>query len=411
MKLSNTNQSLGIAIADQKIYAVILEENGSKKNLKGFAKKDLPEQSLILGKPITKNVLEKSIADLVKVLGREARLSGAVSLAIPESHVFVHSFLYHEASGSDKQTVVYDELAKVLPIDIANLQISFAQEQDKITAVAVEKTNLEVLINGFRESGIQVDKANTESICVARAIQENNKNNLLIIDVGEFRSYVTLFDSNGLAETVLLSVRPASIHDAIANRFNVSEKSATLMRKTSGLDPASGRGEVCMFLQDELAPMREELTKTIKRFSEKSKTKLKKAIILGSIADTPSLGEYIQKAIGVRVELADSWRDIENVPKHIQRESDYTAALGAALYGLDADNVGINLINSETKAEMEITADAGIFKRALWRLPDIITQSKLYVTRSRERVLIVVALGVFVVAVMAALATLLLALR
>lgn len=400
---SKKNQSLGIAISDQKIYAVILENDGSKKILKAFAKKELPAQALILGQPPEKKYFEKIIEELLKSLGKDSYLSDTVSFAMPESHVFVHTFLFYETPDLNKQKIIDEELKKVLPIDFSLLRTGFIEEKNKIIVAATETINLDAFIDGFRSAKIQIDKINVESLCVTRAIQENNKNNLLFIDIGEYRSYVIFFDDNGFAQTVLLSSRASNIHEAIASRFNLSEEAARLTRKTSGLDPESGKGEVCMFLQDELNPIREEMAKSIERFSKKSKIKFRKAILFGAIADTPNIGEYFQKAINVRIELADTWRNIENVPKHLQRESEYAAALGSAISCFDVDGININFINSETKAETETTinADSSFFLRAMSKFKDAIKQRWLYVIHSKERILITASIIIFIIILIA----------
>ncbi|MEK9175009.1 MAG: pilus assembly protein PilM [Patescibacteria group bacterium] len=393
--MPSTKNSLGIAISDQKIYAVVLASDGPTTTLKAFAKKELPIDALILGRPPEKQYLEKIVTELLSALGKNNYLSSAVSFAIPESHVFVHSFLSIESSDTNKQKIVNEELANILPIDIANLHTSFFQEQNKIIATAVEKTNLNTFIAIFQKAGIQIDKINVESLSAARAIQKDSKKNILLMDIGEFRSYVIFFDDNGFSESVLLSNRAISINNAIAKRFDVSEESAISMRKTSGLDPESGKGEVCMFLQDELSPIREELLKALERFSQKSKTKLKKAVIFGNIADTPNIGEYFQTAIKVRVELADPWEGIEKVPKRVQRESDYAAALGVALGSFNIDDTSINFVGNT--AQEEIAVDASLFKRTTITLKNAIKQAIFYVTYSKERILLICLIVLIIV--------------
>lgn len=288
---------------------------------------------------------QQKLADALKTLYSSVDLKNKdVVVAIPESSVFTRFLELPGVKDDEIESAVFYQTKEFLPIPVDEVQMSFIKvgfneekNAPRVLVVAAPRKVVDIYINVCDMAGLRPIAIETESIAMGRAMyRATQKNHLVMLDFGANTTDMSIMSDGFLAFSQSISIGSDALTQAIVNQFNFEYVQAEEYKRNYGLQPDALEGKVYSTLK----PIMDSIVTEVQRGVEfyKSKTMMtspKDYILSGDGALLPGLQEYISSALGVAVEIADPFVNIE-VPEKLSAVLDkgkpsYSVAVGLGL--------------------------------------------------------------------------------
>lgn len=288
---------------------------------------------------------QQKLADALKTLYSSIDLKKKeVVVAIPESSVFTRFLELPGVKDDEIESAVFYQTKEFLPIPVDEVQMSFIKvgfNKDKnaprVLVVAAPRKVVDIYINVCDQAGLKPVAIETESIAMGRAMYRATQNtHLVMLDFGANTTDMSIMSDGYLVFSQSISIGSDALTQAIVNQFNFEYVQAEEYKRNYGLQPDALEGRVYSTLK----PIMDSITTEVQRGVEfyKSKTMMtapKDYILSGDGALLPGLQGYLSSALGVSVDIADPFVNIE-VPEKFSAvlgkgKPSYSVAVGLGL--------------------------------------------------------------------------------
>lgn len=350
----------GIDISDYSIEVVSLK--GSFRNPRLFAMgRSILEPGLVEdGKILNKEILKKTFSDLIKSPKFGKIKTNRFIFSLPESKSFILIFeLPKDLKKKKELEFIKSQVNQNLPFEIEDLYLDFKikkrDNSKEVFLVAAPKKIVNDYLEIFRSLKLRPLTIETESESLGRSLFRDQKETVLIVDIGARTTNFSIFDAGELRFSSTLEVAGDKFTKGLADGLGISFNEAERFKKKSGLNPGVKKGKSFLILQRDIQKIVLEIRNIEKYFQRKEKKKIEKIILAGGSAMLPLLPQYLKENLEKPVIIGDPWLNINiNILKKKRYFKEaleinpilYSTCIGSALRGLlkNPKRAGTNLI-------------------------------------------------------------------
>ncbi len=292
-------QVIGLNISDFSAEAVILEKNYKTWKVYSFARFRLSPGIVENGQIIQADKLKEELKKLFALGKPHPMKASSVFLSIPDSQVFArvlslpkslrHKDLLLAASNKADEFIPEEKekliaTFKILPVNNGQVEIFYAAAKKELVAAWG---------HFFESMGIDVIGVTMESVSSLAGLADSVKQDIgLLLDIGARTSIASIFDQDGIKDSIVIPIAGNNLTDAIASKLNISHVAAEEKKHTIGMDSSIDQGEIMWILQGQLQPMADELKKFITFYEENTGKKVKNLFLIGGTAQTKGIDKY-----------------------------------------------------------------------------------------------------------------------
>ncbi len=353
--------TFGLDISDYSIEIISLEGTVEKPRLSALGREILEPGIVEDGKILEKEKLEVILRALLEKLKFGKIKTKKLIFALPESKTFLHFFELPEVLEKERiEKEIKLQAMHTFPFPLKELYFDFKVGDKEVLLVAAQKDIVDDYLEVFKNVEIQPIALEIESISLARSLIGNQKETILIADIGARTTNFSLFDQNRLRLSISINIAGDRFNQALMEKSNISFQEAENLKKEIGLDPEKKEGKVFLILQKEIQEIIAEIKKIADYFQNKTGKKIEKVILAGGSAILHHLPEYLAENLEKPVSIGDPWEkiniDILKEKEYFEKALEinpilYATVIGSTLRGLtkEPEKAGINLLPRERK--------------------------------------------------------------
>lgn len=244
------------------------------------------------------NDKEENIQQTVKVLRSLLDKAGVstkkVVASLPNSAVFTSIIDMPALKESELKSAVEFEAKKYIPLPIEEMTLSWtvlektAEGKSKVLLTAVPNVILKSYLRIFELCKLEPVALEIEALALIRAIVGDEKQNILLIDIGAKSSHLNIIENGNLLLTRNIPVGGDTITAKIAESLKVSIARAEQFKKDFGLNQSS---LIPQTIQPVLQTIKTEAKQVMSLYQARGKH-IDKIIIVGGTANLPGLDEF-----------------------------------------------------------------------------------------------------------------------
>ncbi|HOA47455.1 MAG TPA: type IV pilus assembly protein PilM [Candidatus Pacearchaeota archaeon] len=341
---------LGVDIGTTSIKIVELEKNGKKAKLKNYGeyKTSSSKEGLM---PVSTSFLsfsEDKISSIIKEILEETKIEAReanFSLPVFSSFSTVIELPLMEPEEIPGAIRFQSHQYVPVPVEEVVLDWSIIKEEDlalsenkmKVLLVAIPKDVIEKYGKIGEAVGLSIKTLELESFAQARAVIGEDKNPVLILDIGGRTTSITIVDQGFIRLCHSLDFSTFSLIEDLSQRLNISFERAEIFCKEKGL-----KKEI-----DEIAIVAPVLTSIVDKMifgiekainsylSNNPQREIEKIILLGGGALIPGISNYISNKLQKETIIGNPFLNIDYPPvlKSVLEEigPGFATAVGLAL--------------------------------------------------------------------------------
>jgi type IV pilus assembly protein PilM len=272
-------------------------------------------------------------------------------LALPESHVF--STILNIPLQTEKEIKNYLEIegSKIFPRPLSELFYSFVilgpNENNKTEMDVNVVVSGQEFVNGLfaaaKNAGLTVLGIESEAYAIVRALSRSQvlapNDALLVVNVGLVDVDMMVLRNGYVRFSRNVGLGGTTFNKAIAQALAVTEEQAEEYKKSYGLDNVAMEGKIATAMKPVAETLITEVKRTMTFYSSRNSfCEFKKVVFSGGSAVMPGLLAYSAENLGMEVELANPFVNIEFSSRVASRRDEllnlgpmYTVAMGLAL--------------------------------------------------------------------------------
>jgi len=287
-----------------------------------------------------------AVAETIKKLKKEAKIeSQEVALSLHEMNVFTQVFDFPKMSEEELNQAIPWEAENMIPKPLSEVNLDWEiipgvespGGKVKILLVASPTELVKKYLRIIRLADLVPVSLETEFLAIARCLKPiSERGNFLAVNIGFSSTDIAVVRNNYLYTTRSLPSAGESISRSISAGLGLDLAVAEEYKKTYGLSPQL-EGKVAGAIEPILAVILNEIKKAIRFYEEKEQESLKLVVLSGGTCLLPGFSEYLAKALGIEVQIADplSLMGAEEQTRLALRSSSpiFTVAFGLAMRG------------------------------------------------------------------------------
>jgi len=317
-------RSLGIDIGTTNIKIVELSGTLNSINLENYGILEtygyLERNNAVIQTNYFK-LVEETTADLLKKLldvVKPKTKRAIFSLSTFSS--FITSFNLPFVTDKDIIQAVPFEAKKYIPMPLDDLEINWmivekskegGKENSKIVLIATPKELIERYKRIAQLSGLEIVGWEIEGMSIVRALTQNDKDSMIVIDIGTQITNLFVIENGFLINYENLNIGGAEITHIISQSLGVTQQRAEEFKKIKGfkVDPQEmGIVNILMPIVDNFG---NEILRMMDIYHQKYNKDIKKIILSGGTANMPGLDEYFSSFLNVPVEKSWPFKNIK----------------------------------------------------------------------------------------------------
>lgn len=327
-------ETFGLDIGYESLKVVQLKKRGNLFHLVGLGSEKIPSSCIT-----KKEVKEaKKIAEAIKKVKKEAKIEAkAVISGLPESVVFTKILSFPPMSPAELKQAVPFEASSFIPLSPEEAYIDFQvvgtskEGGSEILVIAAPRSLVDSFSEMIKLADCDLVALETKPLAISRALlSEKEKDNILIIDLGAETTSFTVYDGGTIKITTTSSVGGNTVTRAIQKFFKSRREGAERMKREIDLSKKTALREA---IKPDLTSLVSDITNAIKNY--KGHFGQDKEILLiklcGGGANMKGLGPFLEESLGIKTEVGNPFKKIENPPPSPALE--YTTAIGLAERG------------------------------------------------------------------------------
>jgi type IV pilus assembly protein PilM len=397
-------QVIGLNISDFSAEAVILEKASSHWKVYSFSRFRLSPGIVENGQILQAEKLKEELKKLFAQAQPHPMKASSVFLSLPDSHVFARVLsLPKTLRHKDLLLAAQNKAEEFVPEDTNNLIATFKvlpvnNGQAEVFYAAAKKDLVLSWANFFEDMNLDVIGITMESISSLAGLSDQSKQETaLLLDIGSRTTIASIFDKDGIKDSIVIQVAGNSLTDAIAAKLGISHLAAEEKKQQIGMDASIDQGEIMWIIQGQLQPVADELKKFITFHEENTGQKIKNLLLIGGTSQTKGIEKYFGSNLNLTVLTPETIVDYNKfkLAEYLQAVK-YVNAFGLARLAHEA-KVEINFyqtvrVNLQQRVDWQ---NIGLWLKAI--LNFIKNFPKLFKTRLAWFFLVLLFAAVFIV--------------
>ncbi len=397
-------QVIGLNISDFSAEAVILEKASSHWKVHSFSRFRLSPGIVENGQILQAEKLKEELKKLFAQAQPRPMKASSVFLSLPDSHIFARVLsLPKTLRHKDLLLAAQNKAEEFVPEDTNNLIATFKvlpvnNGQAEVFYAAAKKDLVLSWANFFEDMNLDVIGITMESISSLAGLADQSKQETaLLLDIGSRTTIASIFDKDGIKDSIVIQVAGNSLTDAIAAKLGISHLAAEEKKQQIGMDASIDQGEIMWIIQGQLQPVADELKKFITFHEENTGQKIKNLLLIGGTSQTKGIEKYFGSNLNLTVLTPETIVDYNKfkLAEYLQAVK-YVNAFGLARLAYEA-KVEINFyqtvrVNLQQRVDWQ---NIGLWLKAI--LNFIKNFPKLFKTRLAWFFLVLLFAAVFIV--------------
>jgi type IV pilus assembly protein PilM len=301
-------QVIGLNISDFSAEAVILEKASSHWKVYSFSRFRLSPGIVENGQILQAEKLKEELKKLFAQAQPHPMKASSVFLSLPDSHVFARVLsLPKTLRHKDLLLAAQNKAEEFVPEDTNNLIATFKvlplnNGQAEVFYAAAKKDLVLSWANFFEDMNLDVIGITMESISSLAGLADQSKQETaLLLDIGSRTTIASIFDKDGIKDSIVIQVAGNSLTDAIAAKLGISHLAAEEKKQQIGMDASIDQGEIMWIIQGQLQPVADELKKFITFHEENTGQKIKNLLLIGGTSQTKGIEKYFGSNLNLTV--------------------------------------------------------------------------------------------------------------
>ena len=334
--------SIKIAELSKKSGALIL------KNYGFLEKSDYLERGNEAIQTSSLKLVEKDVADLIKILLKEIKPKTKIAFAsIPAFSVFSTIFEMPLLSYQETAKVVNFQARQYVPLPISEVTLEwiktqefenkYGQRRQRILVIAFPNEIIRKYKNIFKMSGLTLNAIEVDGFSYVRALMNSSSPPTLFIDIGAESTTFAVAEGAILQYLGQTDYGGASFTQAIARSLDITPKRAEEIKKRRGLVGGASDYELSTVILPFLDVIIQEGTRVIAEYERLYGKKIKRFILVGGSAGLAGIESYVSNQLGLDAEQPLLFANVkypanlEPIAKSLSET--LTLAIGSALRG------------------------------------------------------------------------------
>lgn len=326
---------LGVDIGTASIKVVELLNEGGRPRLLTYG---FVEEPVDIIRDSSEATLNKVAVLLTKVCS-EAKVSTKKTVAaLPSFSVFSSIISLPEMNKKDIPQAVYWQAKKFVPMSLEEMTLDWKllDKEIKINELvknSAEKNNTDNKTEGaankkdegtkfliaaapkklvlkyieiFKKAGLELLSLETENFAMERAMVGGDKNPVMIVDVGDLTSDISIVENSIPLLARSVDVGGKLITEAIVNSLHVDQKRAEQFKRDIGFLP--GEGNLPKVIEKVVTPIINEIKYCFDLYaSSQSNQRIEKIILTGGSSFLPNIDKYLSDLLNIKVFIGDPW--------------------------------------------------------------------------------------------------------
>lgn len=252
------------------------------------------------------DVIAKTASVLKSLMQKAGVTTNRVVASLPNSAVFTSAIEMPQLAEKELQSAVEFEAKKYIPLPLSEMRLSWSilektvDGKTRVLLTAVPVSILNNYLKIFQLAQLEPLALEIEALALVRALIDNNKGNILLIDIGAKATHLNITENGNLVLTRNIPVGGDTITLKIADSLRISMSRAEQFKKDFGLKQASLIPEaikpILMSIKNEVRQLQSIYLARAKRFD--------KIIMVGGSANLPGLTEFFSD-LGLPVTSGD----------------------------------------------------------------------------------------------------------
>ena len=348
---------IGIDISDASIEAIILDKKKGHFVVQAYSRYRLSPDIVEDGKILQADKLKEAIKGLLANAQPAPIQSKKVFLSIPESKVFTRVIsLPKNIRGRDLDEAAQHKAEELIPESFDNLVsatkfLPDAGDNKQILFAAAELAIVNDFLKVFSDLGMDVLGIVPEALSSFAGLDEKlEKTTILMLDLGARTTIATVFDGNGIRDSINVNIAGDNLVSAIAAKMGLPYAQAEEKMKQSGMT-ADGDGEVMLIVQGQLQPLVDEIKRFVNYYQEVNEQKIEQLVLLGGLAQMKGIDAYFGDNLGLATFIGSPFIAHENLPDFVDSTT-FINVLGLAK--MSEQKPEVNFLNDELQKKSRV---------------------------------------------------------
>ena len=182
-----------------------------------------------------------------------------------------------------------------------------AQENVRVLITGAKKSMIQTYTSVFQGAGLELVSLETEPFALVRSLIGSDKSPIMMLDIGSFRTNMTIVDEGVPFLTRSIKVGGALVTRTMAEQLSVNVEEAEQMKHDLA---RSQEQSVPKAVQDLFQPIVNEIAYAMRLYAESDVTnhrRVEKVILTGGSAHLPGLDVFLTEKLNVRTMVGDPW--------------------------------------------------------------------------------------------------------
>jgi len=358
--------TFGLDISDLSLKIIKFENRRGKLDLASWGEKRMQPGIIETGEIKKEDTLAENIRKAVSEVKGVRLKTKYVVVSLPEEKSFLQVIQMPKMSKEELESSIYYEAENYIPLPIDKVYLDFQVikpiqdhlDHTDVLINAIPKETIDPYVRSLKKAGLKPKVLEIESQAVIRALVKNSVSfsPLLLIDIGENRTSFIIFSGHSLRFTFSLPLSSKKITQAIADKLGIDFSQAEKIKKNYNLNEKDKDGK-SKDVFEAMTPVLVELVNQTKKHIDFYRThashehllpsetpgEIKKIILCGGGANLKGLDGFLEKQIGMPVEIGNPWINVfpeSSAKKRVlssARSLSFATAIGLALRGAQSD--------------------------------------------------------------------------
>jgi type IV pilus assembly protein PilM len=336
---SSETNTIGVDVGSSAIRLVQLRKTGSRPTLVAFGSAQLPRNIAQSDSKLD----QQKVAHIIKQVVKSANVNTKnVVASLPGSAVFTTVVKLPPMTSKELPQAVRYQAEQNIPLKIDEVKIDWQVIRENPTTkelavmiVAATKTKVDRLVELFDMAELNVEYLETSAISTARALATPTDPLVMIVDIGEVSTELTIVENGIVTHTRSLPSAGSALTRVIAKNLGLDEPQAEQFKRKFGLSQDKLEGQVFKTMKPVLNNVTDEIERSIKFYQEQYGGTVQKLVLTGGGAYLLEIISYLKSIFNLEVVYGNAWANVNYQPNAAERLNqnslEFSCAVGLAM--------------------------------------------------------------------------------
>jgi type IV pilus assembly protein PilM len=343
---STKEKAFGLDISDQTLRLAQFSQVGKKPRLQIYNEIKLPAGCLVKGEIKQPTVFISHLQKLVKTKTGHGKLSKEAVISLPESETFLKTLNVEITDEAKIIDIISEILPQTLPLSMEEIYWDYQIVNKEgtnwqLVIGASPKSMVDAYLKIFADAGIIPVVLEIEAIAISNLLIDINNNHVpqIVIDIGQNRTGLFLYDGDVIQFTVSLNISGDLINETISQSLDLNAEQAEEAKIICGLDATKCQGAVLELITPTIEDLARQILNAVNFYYENfaNPKEIKNIIVCGGGANMIDLAKVIQQATDINTSVSQPFAVITNPNPHFftpTKSQSFITTMGLGLRGL-----------------------------------------------------------------------------